>query len=312
MTKKFKYYFNTIRSSIIFSKHYKIKGNNKLAAELIRNTHSIEKGLSIDNIRPGFGHKKQQYMIDIIEKIENIDNEYYKETVCMAISSLKQYIDYHDSINYSDDFILKLKEFIKSKSNYIDNGYGGTIELDCDSIKFNIDEIENLFNTRHSIRQFSSKPVDNEIIKRAIKLAQRAPSACNRQGVRAYVVDKSKAQDFIKQLNGIGGFAESLDKLILITGKISSYRYDEINQFIVSSSIYAGYLTLALHAYGLGACVIQRPVVYNTKMEKIKKLYNIEADEQIICMIGVGNIEGKINVPISHRIDTNEFLKIIE
>ena len=161
-------------------------------------------------------------------------------------------------------------------------------------------------------RSFSNKPVNNKILKKAILLAQRAPSACNRQGVRVYVVDKYKAQNFIKQLKGIGGFAESLDKLILVTGKISSYKYNEINQFVVSASIFTGYLSLTLHAYGLGACIIQRSVVYNPKMEKIKKQFSIPGDEQVVCMIGVGNIEGKINVPTSHRIDIDEFSKFID
>ena len=50
--------------------------------------------------------------------------------------------------------------------------------------------------------------------KKAIKLAQRSPSACNRQGVRVYGVDKSKAQIIIEQLEGIGGFANEIDKFI--------------------------------------------------------------------------------------------------
>ena len=44
--------------------------------------------------------------------------------------------------------------------------------------------VENLFNTRHSIRQFGEDKVKIEDIKKAIELAQRAPSACNRQAVR--------------------------------------------------------------------------------------------------------------------------------
>ena len=312
MKEKLKYYFNTFRSCFEFSKYYNGKGYNKLAAELIRNTHSIEKGLSISNIKSGFGHKKQQDMIEIINKLENIDNLYYKETINMAIDSLKKYIEYHDSINYSDDFIIKLKDYVSQKATDNEINYGGTVELDSKDIKFDTNEIERFFNTRHSIRKFSTKPVDKKILKKAILLAQRAPSACNRQAVRTYVIDKGKAQGLIKKLSGIGGFANSLDKIIIITGKISSYRYGEINQFIVSASIYAGYLSLTLHAYGLGACIIQRPVVYNTDIEKIKKEYDIEEDEQVICMIGVGNIEGKFNVPISHRLDISEFSKFID
>ncbi len=76
--------------------------------------------------------------------------------------------------------------------------------------------------------------------------------------------------------------------------------------------MYAAYLSLTLHLYGLGACVIQRSVIWNKKLEKIKKFYDIDDDEQIICMIGVGNVDGEIDVPISHRIDIDEFYKYIK
>lgn len=312
MKEKLIYYYNTIKSSIKFSKYHSNKGNNKLSAELIRYTHSIEKGLSINNIKPGFGHKKQYEMMKIIEKLELCNNDYYNEIIDMALSALDKYIKYHDNINFSDNTILLLKEFIKKREAKIDPEYGGTIELNFDNLKIDLGEVEKLFNTRHSIRNFTAKPVDNNTIKKAIELAQKAPSACNRQGVRTYIIDKKRIKKIIEHLNGIGGFADTLDKLIIITGKISSYRYNEINQYIVSASIYAGYLSLTLHAYGLGACIIQRPVVWNKAGEKIKKDFMIEADEQIICMIGVGNVDGKIFVPVSHRIEIEKFAKFIE
>lgn len=33
--------------------------NNRLLGEILRNTHSIEKGLSLENVRLGFGVKKK-------------------------------------------------------------------------------------------------------------------------------------------------------------------------------------------------------------------------------------------------------------
>ena len=312
MNSKIKYYLNANSTAFKFSKYYNKKSNlNGYAAELMRNTHSIEKGLSIKNVRLGFGHKKQEYMMDLIKKLENSNDVYHKEAIKMAISALNSYLVFHNGKNYQDEFMDKIKEFLKNRKDNIIDNYGGVIEYNTKNNKINIDEIENLFNTRHSIRTFSKEPVDDNILKNAIKLAQRAPSACNRQGVRVYVVDKSRSAVLKKQLAGIGGFADEIDKFVIITGKISSYKYGEPNQFIVSAGIYVGYLTLSLHAYGLGACVIQRPVIWNKNCEEVKKEYNIENDEQIVCLIGVGNIDGKVNVPISHRINIDEFVKFI-
>ena len=312
MKNKLKYYAANLRTAYKYSAYYNKKDNpDNLAAELIRNTHSIEKGLSISEIRPGFGHAKQKEMMDIIEKIKNTNNNYHQEAIKMAVSALNEYVSYHESINYSDDFIEKIKIFLKNNKKYIAESYGGTIKLNCKDLKFDKKEIERFIKTRHSIREFTDEPVDPKTIKKAVELARRCPSACNRQGVRAYVVDKNKSKKLLTQLSGIGGFADSLDKLIIITGKISAYRSNEINQYIVSASIFAGYLSLTLHLYGLGACVIQRPVIYNKKSEALKANLNIPKDEQIVCIIGVGNISGVINVPVSHRINLDEMLKFI-
>ena len=205
-----------------------------------------------------------------------------------------------------------LNEFTRDRAKAINNNLGGTIDFNCEKIDLNIQEIEKLFNTRHSIRNFSTKPVSNDIIKKAIELAHKCPSACNRQGVRSYIIDKSKANIILENPNGFKSFSENISKYIIITGKISSYNYGKINQYIVSASIFAGYLSLTLHLYGLGACIIQRPVIWNENMEKLKKEFEIEDDEQIICMIGVGSIEGIIKVPISHKISIDEFAKFID
>lgn len=313
MKEKIKYYVKSIISMIVLSKKInKKKSLNYMAAELTRYTHSIEKGLSIYNIKLGFGHEKQKKMISIIDLLEKENSNYYNEIISMAISALNQYIIFHDKNNYSDDFIISLKDYIKSKKKFVDNSFGGTMEIDTKDFSFKIEEIESFFKNRHSIRKFTKIPVDDKILKKAIKLAQQAPSACNRQAVRVYVVDKTKSNVLKNQLSGIGGFAEEIDKFIIITGKISSYKYNEINQYIVSASIYAGYLSLTLHAYGLGACIIQRPVIWNKNGEIIKKEYGICDDEQIICLLGVGNIDKKVIVPISHRISLDEFASFIE
>ena len=314
MKEKIQYLFKSIRSLFKFMKYMNRskKNPNAIAADLIRNTHSVEKGLSIQNIRLGFGHKKQIEMIESIQKLEKYNVKYYNEVISMAISSMDEYVKYHQSRNYSDEFLKKMKIFIQEHENMKNKLYGGTITLDTNQIAFDITKIENFIKLRHSIRNFTKEPVKDDLIKKAILLAQHCPSACNRQGVRAYIIDREKAKPITSKIEGIRGFADSIDKLILITAKISSYKFSEINQYIVSPSIFAGYLSLTLHLYGLGACLIQRPVIWNKTWKNIKKLYNIEDDEQIICMMGVGNINGKIKVPISHRLDMDEFARFIK
>lgn len=41
-------------------------------------------------------------------------------------------------------------------------------------------------NSRHSVRQFTAQPVDRDLIKKVVKLAQRAPSWVNSQPWQVY------------------------------------------------------------------------------------------------------------------------------
>lgn len=314
MKERIKYYFKNFRSVCKFYKFFSKKENNLdfVAAELIRGTHSIEKGLSINNIRLGFGHQKQEKMLELIELLYNQDNEYYDEVISMAVTAMVEYIKYHDEQKYTDDFIEKLREELKKYNSKIKENYGGVIKVNARDLTFDTSKIENFFKTRHSVRNFSDRPVDEKIIKKAIKLAQTCPSACNRQGVRVHVIDKEKVGFIVEKLNGIGGFAKEIDKMIIVTAKLSSYRFDEINQFIVSSSIFAGYLSLTLHLYGLGSCIIQRPVIWTEEWEKTKKVYNIPDDEQVVCMLGVGNVIDEFFVPKSHRLSEENFANYIK
>lgn len=285
---------------------------NSIAAELIRNTHSIEKGLSIRNPRLGFGHTKQKDMMKRICTLEKQESSYYKEVCRMAAAALREYVNYHRSCGYHDEMIDEIEAFLGTRENlFLSDGekYGGTETLDRSEINFDLDYIEEFFCTRHSIRDFADEKIDDQQLMKALKLAQRAPSACNRQAVRVYVLGEETKNLILGQLEGVGGFQEEAGKYVMITAQISSYRSSEINQYIVSASMYAAYLTLTLHAYGFGACVIQRDVTWNRHWDSLRKKLGISKDEQIVCLVAVGNLKDTCRIPVSHRLDSDEIIK---
>lgn len=66
-------------------------------------------------------------------------------------------------------------------------------------VEVNIAEMEkkvngsfpDFFMSRHSVRQFSDLTIDIEDIEKAVKLAMKAPSACNRQSCKVYIFIKT-------------------------------------------------------------------------------------------------------------------------
>lgn len=287
---------------------------SRLEADIIRNVHSIEKGLSIENPRKGFGALKIKALFSLISKYLELENENI-DCVYFAKDALAAYLSYHDVQNYCDDNIkeiqLKYEELIKMLPQQ-DEVFGGVEIISKSDFDFSISEVEKLFSTRHSVREFSGEGVEDELIKKAIKLAQRCPSACNRQGVRVYsLTSKKLVEVFSTALDGIGGFVENADKFLLITGKLSAYSIDEKNQYIVSASIFAGYLSLTLHAYGIANCLIQRPLTPVKIWDEACEKLSIPKDEHLCMFIALGKYKETTKVPVSKRFDVEKIYKAI-
>lgn len=279
---------------------------SRMEGEIIRNVHSIEKGLSLENVRIGFGYAKIKQTLSLINKyVENggnIDNK----PIIMFCDALHSYLDFHHD-KIQNEQINEISQAYYALKNKI-------LEHDCTSFGgykilqkhlFSEDEltiIEQLFNNRHSIREFSKKPVDNLLLEKAIRLAMHCPSACNRQGYRCHIISKDKYHILRNWLEGVGGFFDETDKFILITGKISSYRKEEEMQWVITATVFASYLTISLEALSIGCCFIQRSIVPSQQWKQISSQLQIPQDEQIVCALGIGNLKDNYKVPISYRL----------
>jgi len=307
--------YNRERKQVAESAVVEKKG--RIVGRIVRFVHSIEKGLSIESPRVEFGYDKIMTLSAWIDEyLQTEPND--KTCIYMAADALAAYCDYHDEIGVNTEKIKEIKQ-ISAKLQKIkidDNAigiFGGTLTINRDEQIFEINEVERLFKTRHSIRQFAKTPVPDELIYKAVELAQSAPSACNRQAVRIYAMDAQKfVEAYPENLQGVGGFVDSCDKVVIVTGKISPYEESEYKQFIVSAGIFTGYLTLALHGLGLGACVIQRSLRPSEAWGSFCGKMNIPKDEQVICLLVVGNMKEKTVVPYSKRFDTETILTFLK
>ena len=283
---------------------------NRIEAEIVRNVHSIEKGLSIKSPRPGFGIKKINEMFSLVEKYMALTTE--KTVLYFVIDAVETYLAFQKKIGFDSEDVVAIaskKEDLKAKIGSCDEVCGGTVTFCKDECTFSYEDVENLFNTRHSIREFSGESVDEELITKAVKLAQRVPSACNRQAVRVYNISSKDYVDAVGNLDGIGGFANDVDRFLLITGVKSAYRRGEKNQFVVSASMFAAYLSLSLHALGIGACVVQRSLAEDKVFIEFRKKFDIPEDEQLVVMLGIGMMKDNIKVPLSKRYPVDKVYK---
>lgn len=291
-----------------FSRLYKNNKfkNNIHIGEIIRNTHSIEKGLSLDNVRLGFGVKKIREAYGIILAYKDNGGNINSEPIKMFLDALSSYLRFHKEIDYTDDVISEVTTIYESLCNLVSLSstiHGGTLLVDKPKYTTEEKEIFTKFiNDRHSVREFDKTPVDISKLHQSIELAMRCPSACNRQCYRVHILDHKDFDIITGWLEGIGGFVDELDKLLIITGKVSMYRKEEEYQHVVTSSIFAGYLTLTLQMNEIGACVIQRNLHPNNRWELLSKQLEIPGDELPVCCIGIGSLKSQYKVPVSYRL----------
>lgn len=287
---------------------------NRQTADIIRLTHAIEKGLCLEEPRLGFGAAK-------LNKLFSLCREYANAFGCdefclkMARDAVKAYIAFHKEKEYQSEAFAQIcaeYDAFPCKDTGEQEVYGGTLHIQ-NKCELSIEQLETFFADRHSIRDFVRKEVDDEIIMRAVRAAQYAPSACNRQAVRAYVLSsKQLCQLYGSNLEGVGGFAENADKFILITGQLSAYNQGEYNQHIVSASIFATYLMQALFAQNIGTCIVQRPLYYFKQWDQIAKAIGAPEDERLVFMIAVGHMKEEYTVPVSKRFPPEQVVKFIK
>lgn len=280
--------------------------NERYLGEILRYTHSVEKGLSLENVRYGFGYDKIKEAFLFVKKYKQNNGDMKAEPLLMFRDVLNFYLSYHKKKGYSSEKLKEIENIYSELSEELNspvNGYGGTYKV-CKKIYSEEEKktLYSLFENRHSVREFSKESVDEKDLKEAIRLASRCPSACNRQCYRIHIVDKNDFKLVNNWFDGVGGFADDLDKMLFITGKMSVYRPQEIHQWIVTGSIFAAYLSLSLEIFGIGCCFIQRPVIPNKQWDVVANRIGAASDEQLVCCMGIGSVKEEYVVPISHRL----------
>ena len=88
---------------------------NRLEAEIVRNVHSIEKGLSIRKPRAGFGIKKINEMFSLIDRYMILSNE--KDVLYLVADAVDEYLEFQANVGFDSAEISEIS--IKNKKIYL-------------------------------------------------------------------------------------------------------------------------------------------------------------------------------------------------
>lgn len=172
---------------------------------------------------------------------------------------------------------------------------------------------ERFFMSRHSVRDFQSRPVSREAITRALKLAMKSPSVCSRQAWHVYHIERpdliNKALSF---QNGNRGFGHQIPCLLILTADLSAFdTAAERYQHWIDGGMFSMTLVLALHSLGLASCCLNWSKGPLDDI-RLRKALKIGSSHTVLMMLAVGYANHSIKVCCSARRPPEEVYTILE
>ena len=276
-----------------------------LATKIRILVHSIEKSVTLPNFELGHGKDKIIELIDLYNQY--IDYEDKKDSQVLQL--VKDTIVFYMSIqgDYFSNFDFIPKEF---KNNLSDNkSLCAGVQI-CKPLENN--NFATIAQNRHSARKFSNKDIPKDVITNVIKLAQTAPSACNRQPIKVYAcINDKKIQEIMKIHGGLRGFSQP-KVVFAITGDLNLYLNEyERNTIFVDGGIFIMNLLYSLDYFSLASC----PIIWGSEPDMDKKLTDIlkiSNHEKVVGLVVSGYYaDDDFIAAISHKRDVEDVLTII-
>ena len=281
------------------------------SALLRRNTHRLEKGLIMRPRRAVFGAN------------------YIAETVTIFRRASEVTSFDPNELQWSFDVISAFFEAVEAgKSPAIDKARLQFQQASGDKMRENrlpypraelpqtdvsFEQLEVLFRRRRSVRWFVDKPVSDELLRKAIRLAAFAPSACNRLPYQFLVANGTDSALRLASLaNGTPGWAENIPCTIAVVGDLSAYFAERDRHLIyIDGALASMQLMLALDRLGLDSCPVNWPDIEENE-RAIRELLKLTDAQRVVMLIAVGYGDPQGLIPYSEKKSVEELLRIVE
>lgn len=242
--------------------------------------------MSYLDYRPGFGKDQiEKLIITLGQYSDQYDtNTFFYRT---ALCCLHEYVKKNREYGYEDKELEDKIACLPGEANM----HGGAISFTPMSTEeASSAPIDRIMKSRHSIRHFSSEPVDISIVEQAICLAQYTPSACNRQGWKTRIIcDKDRIKNVLDNQNGNRGFGNEIDKLLVITADLRYFQKNrEVFQAFIDGGMYAESILNSLYFYGIASVPLSASLT-NKQEENVRSILGMDSAEVLILFVGIGN-----------------------
>ena len=285
---------------------------NSLLAKIKQNYHRLEKGMTKSNQTIGRGSRAAHELIVSLKRYKLLGLNILNIQFQTGLSVLKKYFNTHGrklpDLN---------KEFNSSLSDFIEENLeleSGVVIHTKEALISTADiDFKSLSKARHSIRNFSPVDVPKQIIFDAIDIAKSAPSVCNRQGWKVWLIKKASVIETFKKVhNGFSDNSQNLKSLLVITFKKSAFSYPlERHQGYTDSGLFAMSLMHALTSKGIASCPLNANLTISGE-KRFRKDAGIANEYGIVMFIAVGNYLRNNLCAVSNRDNVDDIVNLVD
>lgn len=264
---------------------------------LVRNTHMIEKGLTM---RPRRGTFAAGYVEETVALWAGSAGALDADERAWTTDVLTAYFD---ATAGSPDPAIRRAAAEAERVGLLATTPGGSgpHHPQPAPVRVEIDDLVALAQHRRSVRWFLPDPVPRELVDAAVLVAREAPTACNRQPYRFVVVDDDRVGEVAAIPMGTRGYAEQLSGMVVVVGDWSAYS-DERDRHLpyIDGALASMGLVLGLEAQGVATCCINWPDV-PAREQAMRALLGLAAHERVLMLVAYGYADPTGTVPYSAK-----------
>lgn len=260
--------------------------------------HSLEKSMSFKNRKEGSGWSDAFALMDLLKIALRSDSlGYHDKAACKLLG---------DFIELEGNSQTDQAKYIRSELSKLNftslDEHGTKVYTAADFQRGILASPESFFLSRYSLREFKEEFVSEEVIKRAVSLAMKSPSVCNRQAWHVYhTTDLLVKEKALKHQAGNRGFGDRIPNLMILTTDLKAFMPgQEHYQHWIDGGLFSMSLIYALHSLGVASCCLnwsQSPS--NDRL--LRTLVDIKQNHTIVMMLAVGWPDEENNVCMSAR-----------
>ena len=269
-------------------------------AWILKEAHTIEKGLSFRSVRPYFGAAKREKLLREFERSRVANANEVPRSI--AVGVLSEYVTWHEKNGHANEEIHALARVVGGLRP-AESMPGGTVPYRRDYPPETTALYDAMVMERRSVRNFKPDRVPVEIIRDAVRVANYSPSVCNRQSwAIALVQEPAMVRRMLDLQNGNKGFDDTIGNLIVVLADVRGF-LDEYEMFepFVDGGIFSGALVNALNAHNVGSCCLNLCVSHHVALN-IRDALNLEPGLFPIMMIACGYAAEDSRVAASARL----------